>query len=96
MHLPGGPLDFKSGKAPTPLTPDEEAALAFTACGLTGYALAEHSFQAGGQSQDGGGSIMTHFLGRTIASGDVMHFVQLSLETAGILAALGLASQSDC
>jgi hypothetical protein len=41
MNLPTGPLAFRSQHAPNPLTEEQEAALAFAACGVTGYALAE-------------------------------------------------------
>jgi len=68
MNLAGGPLAYTSARAPEPLTLDHEAALAFAACGITGYALAELPYNSGGQ-------IMTHFVGRTAASGDAMHNV---------------------
>src|SRR5437660_1413625 len=41
MQLNGGPLAYASAQAPEPLSLDEEAALAFAACGTTRYALAE-------------------------------------------------------
>ena len=41
MHLDGGPLTFQSRQSPQPLAPEQEAALAFAACGTTGYALAD-------------------------------------------------------
>jgi hypothetical protein len=68
MKLAGGPLAYASTRPPEPLTLEEEAALAFAACGITGYALAELPY-------DAGGNIMTHFVGRTVASGDAMHDV---------------------
>lgn len=68
MKLEGGPLSYASAKPPEPLTLEEEAALAFAACGITGYALADLPY-------DVGGNIMTHFFGRTAASGDAMHDV---------------------
>lgn len=46
MKLNGGPLAYDSREAPEPLSQEEEAALAFAAlafaaCGVTGYAMAE-------------------------------------------------------
>jgi hypothetical protein len=68
MKLDGGPLSYASAQPPEPMTLEEEAALAFAACGITGYALADLPY-------DAGGNIMTHFFGRTAASGDAMHDV---------------------
>ena len=68
MKLDGGPLSYASNKSPEPLTLEDEGALAFAACGITGYALADLPY-------DAGGNIMTHFFGRTAASGDAMHDV---------------------
>ena len=73
MNLPTGPLAFRSQHAPNPLTEDQEAALAFAACGVTGYALAELPYGRSTTPESSGGNIMTHFIGRTIASGDAMH-----------------------
>lgn len=75
LHLNGGPLAFDSALPPHPLTHDEEAALAFAACGVTGYALADLPYQSGTVPEAGGGQIMTHFIGRTVPSGDAMHDV---------------------
>ncbi len=72
MKLDGGPLAYASAKPPEPLTLEEEAGLAFAACGITGYALADLPY-------DAGGNIMTHFFGRTAASGDAMHDVVVFL-----------------
>lgn len=44
------------------------AALAFVACAVTGYALAELPYQTGDQPEAGSGNIMTHFVGRTTAA----------------------------
>jgi hypothetical protein len=73
MHLNGGPLAYRSTRSPQPLSREEEALLAFAACGITGYALAELPYQAGDRPEAGGGNIMTHFVGRTVPSGDAMH-----------------------
>lgn len=70
--LDGGPLNFASDQAPQPLTHHEEAALAFAANGVTGNVLAELPYQ-NDPSGAGGGTIMTHFVGRTVASGDAIH-----------------------
>jgi hypothetical protein len=37
------------------------------------YALAELPYAPGPQRDTGGGNIVTHFIGRTVASGDAMH-----------------------
>ncbi|MBI4606145.1 MAG: hypothetical protein HY721_29615 [Planctomycetes bacterium] len=73
MRLNGGPLAYESALRPQPLAIEEEAALAFAACGITGYALAELPYQTGGLRDASSGNIMTHFVGRTVASGDAMH-----------------------
>jgi hypothetical protein len=73
MKLTGGPLAYESQRPPEPLSEEEEAALAFAACGVTGFALAELPYDSYGVSESGGGNIMTHFVGRTVASGDAMH-----------------------
>ena len=73
MTLDGGPLSYRSNLAPQPLSEEEEAALAFAACGITGHAFAELPYRAGKARESGGGNIMTHFVGRTVASGDAMH-----------------------
>lgn len=77
MRLNGGPLAYTSRHTPRPLTLQEEAALAFAACGVTGYALAELPYETGDMPDAGSGNIMTHFFGRTVASGDAMHYVIL-------------------
>jgi hypothetical protein len=73
MRMPGGPLAYASAQAPAPLTSDEEALLAFAACGLTGYALGDLPYDSGGEHEAGGGNIMMHFVGRTVPSGDGAH-----------------------
>jgi hypothetical protein len=73
MTLDGGPLSYRSKLAPQRLSEEEEAILAFAACGITGHALAELPYRAGKEKESGGGNIMTHFIGRTVASGDAMH-----------------------
>ena len=63
----------ESQLAAEPLSAAEEAALAFAAAGVTGFALSELPFQTGQETAAGGGHIMVHFVGRTIASGDAMY-----------------------
>jgi len=72
MKMPAGPLAFQSRHAPAPLTEDEEAALVFAACGITGHALADLCYAPGG-----GGGIMAGLVARTIASGDGLQTVAL-------------------
>jgi hypothetical protein len=70
MSIPAGPFQYTSPHKPVPLTEDEEAALAFAACGVTGYALADLSYGTGQ-----GGSMLAGRLGRTVASPDAVHAV---------------------
>ena len=72
MNIPGGPLAYESRHPARPLTEEEEAALVFAACGITGHALADLCY-----TKDGGGSIMAGLVGRTIASGDGLQTVSL-------------------
>jgi hypothetical protein len=70
MSIPAGPFQYTSPHEPVPLTEDEEAALAFAACGVTGYALADLSYGTGE-----GGSMLVGRLARTIASPDAVNAV---------------------
>ncbi|MCI0537470.1 MAG: hypothetical protein L0Z50_19820 [Verrucomicrobiales bacterium] len=72
MCIPSGPLAYKSRFGPVPLSEEEEAALAFAACGITGYALADLCYERGE-----GGNIMAGLVGRTIAAGDAIQCVAL-------------------
>ena len=72
MEIPSGPLTFRSRHAPLPLDEAEEAALAFAACGLTGYALADLSYGPGQ-----GGSMLAGLVGRTVGSPDAINTVSL-------------------
>ncbi len=72
MKIPAGPLAYESKHQPRPLTEDEEAALVFAACGVTGHALADLCYAKGG-----GGGIMAGLVARTIASGDGLQTVAL-------------------
>lgn len=77
LHLQGGPLEFQSKQDSRPLSLDEEAALAFAACGVTGKCSGELPYQPGPQPESGGGHMMTRFWGRTVASADGLHTVSL-------------------
>ena len=57
-HLDGGPLAYRSNSSPKLLSLDEQAALAFAACGITGYALGELPYQEGVAPESGRGNIM--------------------------------------
>jgi hypothetical protein len=72
MKMPAGPLAFASRHGPVPLSEEEEAALVFAACGITGHALADLCYAPGG-----GGGIMGGLVARTIASGDGLQTVAL-------------------
>ncbi len=75
MTLNGGPLAYQSTRPPQPLTAAEEAALAFAACGITGYALGELPYETGSVPDAGGGNIMKQFVGRTSPSADALHAI---------------------
>ncbi len=47
MEIPSGPFKYKSAHPPQPLSEEEEAALVFSAAGLSGYALADLSYGKG-------------------------------------------------
>lgn len=72
MKITSGPFAYTSQYAPTPLTEDEEAALAFAACGVTGYALADLAYGKGH-----GGQMLAGLLGRTVASPDAINTVSV-------------------
>jgi hypothetical protein len=75
MTLNGGPLAYASTRPPAPLTTEEEAALAFAACGITGPVFADLPYASGSLVDASGGNIMKQFTGRTVASGDALHAV---------------------
>ena len=72
MHMLAGPLAYRSRQPALRLNEEEEALLAFAACGPTGYALGDLAYGAGG-----GGEIMAGLLGRTAGSGDAIHTVSV-------------------
>src|SRR5579884_1211066 len=75
MRLNGGPLAYESAQEPVPLSLTEEAALAFAACGVTGYTMGELPYDAGNVAEAGGGNIIMNFVGRTAFSADAAHLV---------------------
>jgi hypothetical protein len=77
MNLNGGPLAYDSARAPQPLALEEEAALAFAGCGITGPVVADLPYDSGEAHEAGGGNIMINLVGRTVASGDAVHAVAL-------------------
>jgi hypothetical protein len=72
MAMEAGPLAYRSRLEPLPLCEEEEALLAYAACGITGPALADLVFERGH-----GGTILAGLVGRTVASGDAIHTVSL-------------------
>jgi hypothetical protein len=72
MQMPSGPFAHRSAHAAVPLSEEEEATLAFAACGVTGYALADLMYERGQ-----GGTIMSRLLARAIPSGDAAQAVGL-------------------
>jgi len=72
MKIPDGPFTYTSTEMVQPLSEEEEAALAFAACGITGSALADLSY---GQGQ--GGAMLSGLVGRTVASPDAINTVSL-------------------
>jgi hypothetical protein len=72
MKIESGPFAYESHHEPLPLTETEEAALAFAACGVTGYALADLSY---GRGQ--GGGMLAGLLGRTVASPDAINTISV-------------------
>jgi hypothetical protein len=77
MSMNGGPLAYESAREPEPLSLEEEAALAFAGCGITGPTLAELPYQSGGEKEAGSGNIIINLVGRTVASGDAVHATTL-------------------
>lgn len=75
MYLNGGPLEYASQEQPEPLTFEEEAALAFAACGITGGVTAELPYETGSVPEAGTGFVFTHLVGRTVGSADSVHTV---------------------
>ena len=83
MSMNGGPLEYASEEAPEPLSLEEEAALAFAGCGITGPTLAELPYESGGKKEAGSGNIIVNLVGRTVASGDAVHATTLFVMSDG-------------
>jgi hypothetical protein len=77
MAMGAGPLAYRSRHPGLALTEEEEALLAFAACGITGPALADLAYAPGH-----GGTIMAGLLGRTIGSGDAIQSVAVFVTNA--------------
>lgn len=75
MTMSDGPLAYRSRHQPVPLNEEDEAALVFAACGITGPALADLCYGPGH-----GGNIMAGLVGRTVASGDCLQTVALIVQ----------------
>jgi hypothetical protein len=74
MKMASGPLAYQSRHPGLPLTEEEEALVAFAACGVNGFALADLIYERGQ-----GGTILSGLVGRTIPSGDAIQTVALIL-----------------
>lgn len=72
MKIDNGPFAYHSEHPPQPLSEEEEAFLAFAACGITGYALADLAYGSGQ-----GGAMLMGLVGRTISSADAINSVSL-------------------
>jgi hypothetical protein len=72
MKIESGPFTYTSKHEPQPLSEEEEAALAFAACGITGYALADLAYGKGH-----GGQMLAGLLGRTVSSPDAINTVSV-------------------
>lgn len=72
MKIESGPFAYTSAESPQPLTEDEEALLAFAACGITGSALADLSYGSGQ-----GGHMLAGLVGRTVSSPDAINTVSV-------------------
>ncbi len=77
MRLNGGPLAYESLQEAEPLSLAEEAALAFAACGVTGYTMAELPYDTGDVLEAGSGNIIVNFVGRTTFSPDAAHLISM-------------------
>src|SRR5438105_6876884 len=75
MRLNGGAVAYASAHKSVPLSLAEEAALAFAACGITGYTMADLPYDTGNVAEAGGGNIIMNFVGRTAFSADAAHVV---------------------
>ncbi len=83
MTMNGGPLSYSSGESPEPLSIEEEAALSFAACGITGPTMAELPYGSGNEHEAGSGNIIINLVGRTVPSGDAAHTTSLFVMNDG-------------
>lgn len=74
--IPGGPTQYKSTRAPIPLTELEEAMLVQATTGISGFNLADLPF-GDEQGRDACGNTMIQFTGRTWASPCASHDTEL-------------------
>lgn len=72
MSIPAGPLAYTSRHPAVAISEDDEALLAWAACGITGPAMADLCYAPGH-----GGNIMAGLTGRTVASGDCLQTITL-------------------
>ena len=72
MSIRGGPLKYTSNAKPYPLSEEEEAVLAFAACGITGPALGDWEY-----TKETLGNSFANFTGRTISSPDAVNTVSV-------------------
>lgn len=72
MTIRGGALEYDSDAEPYPLTEEEEAVLAFAACGFTGPALGDWEYM-----EETMGNSFASFTGRTVSSPDAVHTVSV-------------------
>lgn len=77
MYLNGGAFEYRSPHAPEPLSLEEEAALAFAACGITGGIAGELPHDTGTTPEAGTGYVLAHLAGRTVGSPDSVHAVSM-------------------
>jgi hypothetical protein len=77
MTLNGGPLAYQSTVPPQPLALEEEAALAFAACGITGPIMGEMPYETGDLPEAGSGACLLNFTSRTVPSPDSVHAVSV-------------------
>jgi hypothetical protein len=72
MKIGSGPFTYTSKYEPKSLSEEAEATLAFAACGVTGYALADLAYGKGH-----GGQMRAGLLGRTVSSPDAINTVSI-------------------
>ena len=76
-EIPGGGLKYKSNQSPVGLSNLEEAILATSAAGFSGFALGDLAYDGGVIPEGGGGNVMAALTGRVAASADAVHSTSL-------------------